>query len=77
MANDGLLFQGKKMLDEQYQPDGYNIGVNCGRASGQTVFHVHEHLIPRYDGIWRIRVVGLEGLYLRSKCINPKNFINK
>ena len=49
-AIDELLFQGKKMLDEQYQPDGYNIGVNCGEAAGQTVFHVHVHLIPRYDG---------------------------
>ena len=38
------------MLDEHYQPGGYNIGINCGKAAGQTVFHVHIHLIPRYDG---------------------------
>ena len=50
MAIDELLFKGKKMLDEQYQPDGYNIGINCGEAAGQTIFHVHVHLIPRYDG---------------------------
>src|SRR5207253_576547 len=40
-AIDRLLFTGKKLLDEQYQPDGYNIGINCGEAAGQTIFHVH------------------------------------
>ena len=49
-AIDQLLFEGKKILDEQYQPDGYNIGVNCGKAAGQTIFHVHVHLIPRFNG---------------------------
>ena len=49
-AIDELLFKGKKMLDDMYQPDGYNIGINCGEAAGQTIFHVHVHLIPRYNG---------------------------
>ena len=49
-AIDQLLFEGEKMLDEQYQPDGYNIGINCGEAAGQTIFHVHVHLIPRFNG---------------------------
>lgn len=49
-AIDDLLFKGKKLLDQTYKPDGYNIGINCGAAAGQTVFHVHVHLIPRYDG---------------------------
>ncbi|MDV0442783.1 HIT family protein [Methanorbis rubei] len=40
----------KKMLDEKYSPDGYNVGINCGIAAGQTVMHVHLHLIPRYAG---------------------------
>ena len=31
-------------------PDGFNLGVNVGAASGQTVFHLHLHLIPRYGG---------------------------
>lgn len=38
------------MLDEQMAPDGYNVGINCGSAAGQTIFHVHVHLIPRYAG---------------------------
>ncbi|MBE2189003.1 MAG: HIT family protein [Candidatus Kapabacteria bacterium] len=40
----------KKMVDTEYNPDGYNIGMNCGEAAGQTVFHFHCHLIPRYFG---------------------------
>ncbi len=31
-------------------PDGYNIGINAGAAAGQTVFHLHVHVIPRYAG---------------------------
>lgn len=33
-----------------YQPDGYNVGINIGRAAGQTILHLHVHLIPRYSG---------------------------
>ena len=40
----------KKKLDKLYAPDGYNIGVNTGEAAGQTVWHAHIHLIPRYKG---------------------------
>lgn len=31
-------------------PDGYNVGFNAGVAAGQTVFHLHVHVIPRYLG---------------------------
>lgn len=37
-------------LQEQYRPDGFNIGINCGAAAGQTVWHAHIHVIPRYTG---------------------------
>jgi diadenosine tetraphosphate (Ap4A) HIT family hydrolase len=33
-----------------HTPDGYNIGINIGRAAGQTIFHLHVHVIPRYMG---------------------------
>lgn len=45
-----LLDQSKKMIDEEFRPDGYNIGINDGAAAGQTVPHLHIHLIPRYSG---------------------------
>lgn len=45
-----LVAQGKQWLEARYQPDGYNIGMNCGTAAGQTVLHMHCHLIPRYAG---------------------------
>lgn len=49
-AIDELLEECKTLLDERFKPDAYNIGVNCGESAGQTVFHLHVHLIPRYKG---------------------------
>jgi len=46
----GLLQEAKAMIDEKFHPDGYNVGVNCGEAAGQTVMHLHIHLVPRYRG---------------------------
>lgn len=40
----------KTMLTEKYNPDGFNIGININEAAGQTIPHVHVHLIPRYKG---------------------------
>ena len=37
-------------MDDLYSPDGYNIGINTEECSGQTVFHTHIHIIPRYKG---------------------------
>lgn len=45
-----LLDQAKRGLDAQLQPGGYNIGINDGPVAGQTVLHLHIHLIPRYEG---------------------------
>ena len=42
--------QGRELLASRHQPDGFNIGINVGEAAGQTVFHLHVHLIPRYSG---------------------------
>jgi diadenosine tetraphosphate (Ap4A) HIT family hydrolase len=50
LAMLGLLDQAKVTLDTKYSPSGFNIGVNDGTAAGQTVMHVHIHLIPRYKG---------------------------
>jgi diadenosine tetraphosphate (Ap4A) HIT family hydrolase len=40
----------KLVIDERYNPDGYNIGINDGEAAGRSVHHLHIHLIPRYIG---------------------------
>ena len=45
-----LLAKAKAELDLSFQPDGFNIGINDGAAAGQTVQHLHLHLIPRYRG---------------------------
>ena len=40
----------KAVLEQRYSPDGFNVGVNCGTAAGQSVMHAHIHVIPRYKG---------------------------
>jgi diadenosine tetraphosphate (Ap4A) HIT family hydrolase len=45
-----LLDEAKRYLDSKYAPVGYNVGINVGTAAGQTIPHVHLHLIPRYSG---------------------------
>ena len=45
-----LLNKCKKYVDKKYNPDGYNVGLNCGETAGQSVMHIHMHLIPRYKG---------------------------
>ena len=44
-----LLERAKVVIDAEFKPDGYNIGINDGPAAGQTVPHLHIHLIPRYE----------------------------
>ncbi len=43
-----MIHRTKSLLDRTYQPDGYNLGWNCGAAGGQHVFHAHLHIIPRH-----------------------------
>jgi diadenosine tetraphosphate (Ap4A) HIT family hydrolase len=45
-----IIFKAKELIETDYAPDGYNIGMNCGETAGQTVFHFHCHVIPRYKG---------------------------
>jgi diadenosine tetraphosphate (Ap4A) HIT family hydrolase len=45
-----LLAKAKVVLETEFKPDGYNIGINDGPTAGQTVPHLHMHLIPRYKG---------------------------
>jgi diadenosine tetraphosphate (Ap4A) HIT family hydrolase len=40
----------RQAILENYLPAGFNVGINSGAAAGQTVFHVHLHVVPRYSG---------------------------
>ena len=37
------------VLKQSLQPKGFNILSNVGAVAGQTIFHVHIHIIPRYE----------------------------
>ncbi len=45
-----LMNEAKTGIEAEHQPDGYNIGCNNGEPAGQSVFHLHIHIIPRYVG---------------------------
>ena len=45
-----LLNRVKLIVQEKYKPAGFNVGININEAAGQTVPHVHIHLMPRYKG---------------------------
>jgi diadenosine tetraphosphate (Ap4A) HIT family hydrolase len=45
-----LLDEARRSIEVEHRPDGYNIGINDGPTAGQTVPHLHIHLIPRYAG---------------------------
>jgi diadenosine tetraphosphate (Ap4A) HIT family hydrolase len=49
-ALPAVLGLAKAWIEERHQPEGYNVGMNCGEAAGQTVMHFHCHLIPRTHG---------------------------
>lgn len=45
-----MLNEVKQIIESRYHPNGFNVGINISEAAGQTVPHVHIHLIPRYEG---------------------------
>lgn len=57
----------QKQLQEEFNPSGFNIGVNVNEAAGQTVPHCHIHLIPRYDGDVEIPRGGVRGVIPNKK----------
>ncbi|MGV0168558.1 HIT family protein [Furfurilactobacillus sp. WILCCON 0119] len=65
-AIDELVVAMKAQLDDQYHPDAYNIGMNLGADAGQTVFHAHVHLIPRYEGDMKVPSGGVRNLIPRK-----------
>ncbi len=45
-----LVNRCKTIIEKRFNPDGFNVGINVGETAGQSIFHVHIHLIPRYKG---------------------------
>lgn len=48
-ATYSLLQEVKTYIDDNHNPQGYNLGWNCGEVGGQHIFHAHFHMIPRYE----------------------------
>ncbi|MCB1864812.1 MAG: HIT family protein [Chromatiales bacterium] len=65
-----LVAQGKAMVDEKFRPDGYNIGINVGKWAGQSIPHLHIHVIPRYKGDVENPKGGVRGVIPDKKLYN-------
>jgi diadenosine tetraphosphate (Ap4A) HIT family hydrolase len=63
----------KEIIDDKFNPDSYNMGINDGESAGRTIHHLHVHLIPRYKGDVENPVGGVrniipgKGEYLRGR----------
>ena len=57
-----LADNARTLLKREHDADGFNLGVNCGLAAGQSIFHVHLHLIPRYHGDMDDPLGGVRGV---------------
>lgn len=62
----------KVILDKKYQPDGFNIGINVNEVAGQTIPHVHIHLIPRYKGDVEQPEGGVRGVIPEKRTYKSK-----
>lgn len=67
-----LLANCKDYLDEKYKPSGYNIGINQGKYAGQTINHLHIHLIPRYKGDIEDPTGGVRGVIPQNRIYPTK-----
>lgn len=57
----------KQIIKQKFNPDGFNVGINISEAAGQTVSHVHIHLIPRYKGDVKEPRGGVRGVIPEKK----------
>jgi diadenosine tetraphosphate (Ap4A) HIT family hydrolase len=62
-----MLNKAKEILIKEFNPDGFNIGININEVAGQTISHVHIHLIPRYKGDVKEPRGGVRGVIPEKK----------
>ena len=67
-----LVKRGKEIVDEKFHPDGYNIGINVGHWAGQSIHHLHIHVIPRYKGDVENPKGGVRGVIPHKKLYEYK-----
>ncbi len=71
-----LVDEMKIIIDKEFSPDGYNVGVNIGESAGQSVPHIHVHMIPRYKGDIENPRGGVRGVIPnKQKYAQKKSFI--
>lgn len=62
-----MLNKAKEILKKKLNPDGFNVGININESAGQTVPHVHIHLIPRFKGDVKEPRGGVRGIIPEKK----------
>jgi diadenosine tetraphosphate (Ap4A) HIT family hydrolase len=67
-----MMNKAKEILKKTFNPDGFNIGININESAGQTVSHVHIHLIPRYSGDVENPEGGIRGVIPEKKYYSLK-----
>jgi diadenosine tetraphosphate (Ap4A) HIT family hydrolase len=70
-----ILNATKKVLEEKFKPEGFNVGINVNEQAGQTIPHVHIHLIPRYSGDIENPVGGVRGVIPDKRIYINRNEI--
>ncbi len=71
-----LVDEMKIIIDKKFRPDGYNVGVNIGEPAGQSVPHIHVHMIPRYKGDMENPRGGVRGVIPdKQKYVKKKYFV--
>jgi ATP adenylyltransferase len=79
-----LIIGSQNLMQEIYQPKGYNIGMNLGDCSGASIAHLHIHVVPRYNAEigfldilsqTRVIVEPLSKVYEKFKALSKKYFV--